>query len=58
LDKNGNPNYGGEAIDFFALKIKKYFLLAIFSPFLWTLNKVGHSIPLPLDLDGHNMKWH
>jgi hypothetical protein len=33
-----------------------YIVLAIFNPFLWPLNKFGHSIPQPFDLDCHSVK--
>jgi hypothetical protein len=48
-----------------------YILLAIFNPFHWYMfigehigfsccsdsTKFGHSIPQPLDFDGHSVKW-
>ena len=33
-----------------------YILVSFFSPFLWVVKKFGHSVPRPLDLDGHSVK--
>jgi len=54
-NKIGNPNYGQEAINFFHKNLKKIYFKLISAHVFKLSTKFSHSIPWPLDLDGHSI---